>query len=59
MVNSVFVPEDRRKILLTFGALYGLKTLVKWTKVLLEKLIYRYDLKNRLNSLFKFNLIKF
>jgi len=32
MVNSFLVPENRRKILLTFGALYALKTLVKWTQ---------------------------
>ena len=37
MVNSVLVPENRQEILLTFGALYALKTLVKWTKVLLEQ----------------------
>ena len=55
-INSVFVPENRRRILLTFGALYALKTLVKWTKVLLEQLIYRYGLKNRLNSIFFLSL---
>ena len=56
MVNSVVVPENRRKILLTFGALYALKTLIKWTKVLSEQLIHRYGLKNRLNSIFSLSL---